>query len=150
VSRIKESDLSLEALIIDIINEARLKSKKPFKGGSSALYGNSNNKALINNNKKPKGNKDKKFKYPSYKDPNLSHSLKKCFTTNKELRKAFKKRIRRTYMPYFRRDNNSSNSRSIKKDKDDGKDGGSFIFVANSNPNFYSKFYPAFIATSFN
>ena len=86
MSRTKESDLSLKALIIDIINEARLKSKKPFKGGSSALYGNSGNKALINNNnKKPKGSKDKKSKCPGYKDLNLSHSFKKCFIINKEL-----------------------------------------------------------------
>ena len=148
MSRIKESDLSLEALIINIINEARLKSKKPFKGSSFALYKNSSSKALINNNnKKSKGNKDKKFKCPSYKDLNLSYSFKKCFTINKELRKAFKKRIKRTYMPYFKRDNNnSSNLKSIKKDKDDGEDGGSFIFITKLNLNFYSGFYyPAFL-----
>ena len=137
MSRIKESDLSFEALIINIINEARLKFKKPFKGGSSALYGNNNNKAFINNN-------NKKSKCLSYKDPNLSHSFKKCFTINKELKKAFKKRIRKTYVPYFRRENNN-NLKTIKKDKDDGKDGGSFIFVIKLNPNFYSGFYyPAF------
>ena len=133
-------------MIIDITNEARLKSKKPFKGGSSALYGNSSSKAPASNNKKSKGSKDKKSKCPGYKDPNLSYSLKKCFTTNEELRKAFKKRIGKTYVPYFKRDNNSNNLRSTKKDKDDGKDGGSFIFVVNLNPNFYSKFHPAFLA----
>ena len=102
MSRTKESDLSLEALIIDIINEARLKLKKPFKGSFTALYGNSSNKALINsNNKKSKGNsnRDKKSKCLGYKDLNLSHSFKKCFTINKKLKKAFKGIIS-TYIYY--------------------------------------------------
>ena len=140
--------MSLEALIADITDEARLKSKKPSGGGSSALYGNSGNKAPGNNNKKSGGSGDKKSKCPGCKDPNPSHSPEKCFTTNEELRKAFEKRTRRTYVPYFRRENNSSNLKTTKKkEKNDDKDGGSFIFVANLNPNFFSRFYyPAFLA----
>ena len=73
------------------------------------------------------------------------------------LKKAFKKRIRKTYIPYFKRDNNSSNLRSIKKDKDDGNDGSSFIFVTNSgNSGFYYLAFlifqpptPGIMATSF-
>ena len=52
MSRTKESDLSLEALIADITDEARLKSKKSG-GGSSALYGNSSKAPA--SNKKPGG-----------------------------------------------------------------------------------------------
>ena len=149
MSRTKESDLSLEALIKDITDEARLKSKKPSRGGSSALYGNSGNKASGNNKKPSKGNRDKKPKCLRCKDLNLSHPLKKCFTTNKELRKAFKKRTKKTYVPYYKRENNNNNSGNSKptnKKKDDDKDRGSFTFVINLNPNFYTNSYrPAFL-----
>ena len=153
MSRTKESDLSLKALIIDITDEARLKSKKS-RGGSSALYGNSG-KAPASNNKKPGGNGDKKSKCPGCKDPNPSHSPEKCFATNEELRKAFEKRTGRTYVPYFRRDN-SSNSKTTKKDKDDGEDGSSFAFVTKTNSGFHNPAFlifqpptPGIMATSF-